>query len=60
MSKPIKLKSRKAACTVQPSNCHVVLAAKLDRAADHHLHLGYHLQAERLARLAADLRETAR
>ena len=36
-----------------------VLARVLDRQADHALHLGYHVQAERLAERAAELREVA-
>ena len=40
-------------------NPHTALAAQLDRVADYHLHLGFHLQAERLARKAAELREAA-
>jgi hypothetical protein len=35
------------------------LAFRLDRLADFHLHLGHHLQAERLAHRAAMLREVA-
>ena len=35
---------------------HIVQAQQLDRAADHHLRLGFHGQAERLAHLAAELR----
>ncbi len=36
-----------------------IQAACLDRAADHHLHLGYTSQAERLAQRAAELRGAA-
>ena len=38
---------------------HIVQAQQLDRAADHHLRLGFHGQAERLAHLAAELRGVA-
>ena len=48
---------RKPTLPVRPPADHqTVLAARLDRAADFHLHLGFHGQAERLARQAAELR----
>ena len=37
-----------------------ILARRLDRLADHNLHLGFHLAAEMLAHRAARLREGAR
>ncbi len=37
-----------------------ILARRLDRLADHNLHLGFHLAAEHLAHRAAQLREGAR
>ena len=43
-----------------PTNVRFILARLLDRAADHQLHLGFHHQAERLSRQAAELREVAR
>ena len=47
----------KAQPTSLPQPDHrAILAARLDRLADHNLHLGFHYQAERLARQAAELR----
>jgi len=42
---------------VQPASLLAQRAAEIDRRADHLLALGRHIQAERLAHLAADLRE---
>lgn len=36
-----------------------IVARRLDRLADHHLHLGFHVQAEHLAKQAAELRGRA-
>lgn len=36
-----------------------IVARRLDRLADHNLHLGYHAQAEHLAKQAAELRGRA-
>jgi hypothetical protein len=54
---PKTKRRRKMVLHLQPATEHrTLLAARLDRAADFHLHLGFHSQAERLARRAADLR----
>lgn len=45
--------------TPAKSDAPTARTATLDRQADHELHLGRHHQAERLARLAAGLREVA-
>ncbi len=51
---------RKAPLPFRPATDHrAALAARLDRQADYHLHLGFHGQAERLARQAAELRGAA-
>ena len=52
---------RRPLSKVQPTSLpqpdhRAILAARLDRLADHNLHLGFHYQAERLARQAAELR----
>ena len=50
----------KAQPTSPPQPDHrAILAARLDRLADHNLHLGYHHQAEQLARRAAEMRGAA-
>ncbi len=59
-TKPNSKRRRKPTLSVRPvADCRAILAARLDRDADHHLHLGYHVQAERLARQAAELRGVA-
>ncbi len=65
MTKPTTTKARtsrrrevaKAQPTSLPQPDHqAILAARLDRLADHNLHLGYHHQAEQLAQRAAEMR----
>lgn len=51
--------TRRQAAPAQP-DLQTILAAHLDRQADHELHLGRHHQAERLAWQAVELREVAR
>ena len=60
-SKIVRKRTIKAQPKHPPASvdCRVALAARLDRAADHHLHLGFHLQAEHLARQAAAVRGAA-
>ena len=61
MTTTTKTKRRtKAQPTSLPQPDHrAILAARLDRLADHNLHLGYHHQAEQLARRAAEMRGAA-
>ncbi len=57
----IKIRRRKVASNKTSTLDHrAILARRLDRLADHNLHLGFHLAAERLAHQAAQLREGAR
>lgn len=61
MMKHTTRKKRTEATTIrvmQPDP-RVILATRLDRLADHNLHLGFHLTAERLSRQAAELRGVA-
>ncbi len=53
-------RTRKAQPTSLPRPDHrAILAARLDRLADFHLHLGFHGAAEQLARRAAEMRGAA-
>lgn len=58
MPNTTKLKRRtKGQPTALPQSDHrATLAARLDRLADYHLHLGFHGAAEQLARRAAEMR----
>lgn len=54
--------SRRRVASSKPSalDHRAILARRLDRLADHNLHLGFHRTAEVLANRAAQLREGAR
>lgn len=63
MKSKLNTKSRRqrvASIKLPSIDHHAILARRLDRLADHNLHLGFHLAAERLAHQAAQLREASR
>lgn len=60
MTRPKAKAGRKRAIIVPEPDCRVIRAATLDRVADLELTMGHIAIAERLARMAAELREGAR
>lgn len=60
MTRPKAKAGRKQVITVPKPDYRVIRAASLDRVADLELTLGHVAIAERLARLAAEIRESAR